>query len=125
VDLALEDTPVAALAKREEEIYTTGRPEPLRLPRTDPALQTLQAIRDEAHRFAVSKHRGRRSRAALRSGFDDLRGIGDRRRRLLVRRFGGFRGVQAASREELREVLGERLGDRVFDQLRQQGASDG
>ena len=123
VDLGLEDTPVAALAKREEEIYTTGRPEPLQLPRTDPALQTLQAIRDEAHRFAVSKHRGRRSRAALRSGFDELRGIGDRRRRLLVRRFGGFRGVQAATREELREVLGERLGDRVFDQLRQESAS--
>jgi excinuclease ABC subunit C len=118
VELGLEDTPVVALAKREEEIYAAGRPEPLVLPRTDPGLQRLQAIRDEAHRFAVSKHRGRRSRTALRSGFDDLRGIGDRRRRLLVQRFGGFRGVQAASREALRAVLGERLGDRVYEQLR-------
>ncbi|HUP22138.1 MAG TPA: excinuclease ABC subunit UvrC [Thermoanaerobaculia bacterium] len=119
VELGLEDTPVIALAKREEEIYAAGRPEPLRLPRTDAGLQTLQAIRDEAHRFAVSRHRRRRSRETLRSGFDELQGIGDRRRRLLVQRFGGFRGVQAASREALQAVLGRRLGDQVFDQLRE------
>jgi excinuclease ABC subunit C len=118
VGLGLEDTPVVALAKREEEIYTPGRPEPLRLARVDPGLRCLQAIRDEAHRFAVSRHRQRRSRAALRSGFDELRGIGDRRRRMLVQRFGGFRGVRVASRDDLREVLGSRLGDRVFEQLR-------
>jgi excinuclease ABC subunit C len=115
--LGVEETPIVGLAKREEELYLPAAPEPLRLPRADAGLQLLQTIRDEAHRFAVGRHRQRRSAGALRSGFDALQGVGEQRRKLLVRRFGSFRGVKAATREDLTGVLGERLGARVHAQL--------
>ncbi|MCB1007932.1 MAG: excinuclease ABC subunit UvrC, partial [Acidobacteria bacterium] len=86
--LGLEEMPVAALAKREEEVYRPGLPEPLRLPREDPGLQLLQRIRDETHRFALARHRARRGKRSLRSRLDDVPGIGPRRKRLLLERFG-------------------------------------
>jgi len=115
--LGVEETPVVGLAKREEEIYLPERPEPLRLERRDLALQLLQEIRDEAHRFAVSRHRRRRKARTLKSRIEELRGIGPRRRKLLLQRFGSVTGVEQASREELRELLGPRLGDRLHHQL--------
>ncbi len=120
-ELGVEDTPIVGLAKAEEEIYRPDLPAPMRLERTDRALQLLQMVRDEAHRFAVSRHRRRRSKRTLRSGFDDLAGIGPKRRRLLVRRFGSFRGVREASLADLQEVLGERLGGSVWNQLHPTG----
>jgi excinuclease ABC subunit C len=122
--LGVEETPIVALAKQEEEIYTPDSPAPLRLPRTDRGLMILQQVRDEAHRFAVSRHRLRRKNRTLRSGFDDLSGIGPKRKRLLVRRFGSFRGVEQAPIEELIEVLGERLGRSVHDQLLKRASPD-
>jgi excinuclease ABC subunit C len=122
--LGVEETPVAGLAKREEEIYLPERPEPLRLERRDLALQLLQEIRDEAHRFAVSRHRRRRKARTLKSRIEELRGIGPRRRKLLLQRFGSASGVEGASREELRELLGPRLGDRLHDQLHPPEAAD-
>lgn len=116
--LGVEETPIVSLAKREEEIYVPALPEPMRLPRDDQGLRLLQQVRDEAHRFAVAKHRGRRSRSTLRSRLDDLTGIGPRRRRFLLDRFGSLEGVRKASREELREALGGVVGDRVFEELR-------
>ena len=93
-ELGVEETPVVGLAKREEEIYLPQRPEPLRLARNDAALQLLQQIRDEAHRFAVDRHRRRRSRRQLASGLEAVPGIGPRRRRKLLRRFGSLEGVR-------------------------------
>ncbi len=116
-ELGVEDTPIVGLAKREEEIYSPAVPEPRRLPRADAGLRLLQQVRDEAHRFAVSRHRRRRDRKTLRSGFDDLRGVGEKRRKALVRRFGSYRGVKQATLEELCSVLGPALGQRVYDQL--------
>jgi excinuclease ABC subunit C len=115
--LGVEETPIVSLAKREEEIYLPGLPEPLRLPRDDQGLRLLQQVRDEAHRFAVAKHRGRRSRTTFRSRLDDLAGIGPRRRRLLLERFGSVEGVRNATREDLRNALGGVVGERVFDEL--------
>jgi len=115
--LGVEETPVVALAKREEEIYLPARPEPLRLPRKDAGLQVLQQVRDEAHRFAVSRHRRRRQKRTLVSRLDQLQGIGPGRRRMLLQRFGSFGGVQKATREELQAALGPRLGDRIHGQL--------
>ncbi len=112
-ELGVEETPVVALAKREEELYLVDRPEPARLPRKDPGLQQLQRIRDEAHRFAITRHRSRRRRATLRSGLDSVAGIGPKRRRLLLTRFGSLAGVREAELAELQEVLGERLGERL------------
>jgi excinuclease ABC subunit C len=118
-ELGVEETPVVGLAKREEELYLPERPEPLRLSRRDPGLKLLQQVRDEAHRFAVSRHRGRRSRENLRSRLDEIPGIGPRRRRSLLLRFGSVEGVGAAALEELREVVGPVVAQRVREALRQ------
>ena len=115
--LGIEGTTVAGLAKREEEIYLPEREEPIRLERHDSALQLLQMIRDETHRFAVSSHRRRRSKRTLRSELDDLQGIGSRRRRLLLEHFGSISAVRQASRQDLANVLGPKVGQTVYDQL--------
>ena len=118
--LGVEETPVVGLAKREEEIYTPQAPEPLRLAKTDEGLHLLQMIRDESHRFAVSRHRSRRSKKALVSRFDQLHGVGPRRRRLLVQKFGSYRGVESADLQEIQAVLGEKLGQAVHEQMQAQ-----
>lgn len=115
--LGVEETPILGLAKREEEIYVPDRPEPLRLPRQDFGLRLLQEIRDEAHRFAVDRHRRRRKANTLKSRLDSLKGVGSKRRRALLSRFGSAAGVDRASRDELIEVLGAKLGASVHGQL--------
>ncbi len=122
-ELGVEETPVVALAKREEELYMVDRPEPQRLPRKDPGLLLLQMIRDEAHRFAVDRHRRRRRRDVLKSSLDVVPGIGPKRRRLLLRRFGSLTGVRNAELTELQEVLGENLGSRLHQSLQNVPAS--
>ena len=116
-DLGVEETPIVGLAKREEEIYLTDRPEPLALPRDDAGLRLLQQVRDEAHRFAVSRHRRRRSARTLHSRLDDLAGIGPHRRKRLLTHFGSLEKVREAGLAELVGVLGPTLGPRLFEQL--------
>jgi len=115
--LGIEDIPIAGLAKREEEIYVPERDDPIRLDRHDPALQLLQMVRDETHRFAVSSHRRRRSKRTLHSELDDLPGIGEKRRRLLIERFGSVSGVKQASAQDLINVLGRKVGQTLYDEL--------
>ena len=122
-ELGVEETPCVALAKQNEELYLVDHPSPLRLSRKDPGLKLLQMIRDEAHRFAVSRHRRRRSKRSLRSGIDDIAGIGPTRRKRLLRRFGSLAGVRRASAEELREEVGPVLAQRITEALK--GASPG
>jgi excinuclease ABC subunit C len=99
-------TTVISLAKRIEEVFLPGRREPLRLPHDSPALQLLQRVRDEAHRFAIEHHRVRRDRAMTRSVLDDLPGVGPARKRLILQHFGSPDRVVEASREELEAVPG-------------------
>jgi excinuclease ABC subunit C len=115
--LGIEEIPIAGLAKREEEIYVPDREEPIRLERRDPALQLLQMVRDETHRFAVSSHRRRRSKRTLHSALDDFPGIGEKRRRLLIERFGSVSGVRQASAQDLVNVLGRKVGQSLYDEL--------
>lgn len=115
--LGIEEIPIAGLAKREEEIYVPDREEPIRLEKRDPALQLLQMVRDETHRFAVSSHRRRRSKRVLHSELDDLPGIGDKRRKLLIERFGSVSGVKQASATDLINVLGRKVGQSLYDEL--------
>jgi excinuclease ABC subunit C len=122
--LGVEETPLVALAKRQEELYLPERPEPLGLRRTDPGLRVLQEIRDEAHRFALSKHRRRRSARSLRSRIDDIPGVGPRRKKALLQRFGSARGLGEAGLLELQELLGPLLGQKVFDEVRKWPADD-
>ncbi len=117
-ELGVEETPVVGLAKREEEIYLPALPEPLRLPRADAGLRLLQQVRDEAHRFAVSPPpRAALEAARCAAGSTTCQGIGPRRRRLLLQRFGSVAGVRAAAREELQAALGEVTGAKVWQQL--------
>ncbi len=114
---------VIALAKRAEEVFLPGRPDPVRLDPHSPGLQLLQRIRDEAHRFAVGFHRQRRAAAARESIFDTLEGVGPARRRALLRHFGSAEQVLAASQEELEGVPGvpAKTARSIYAQLHKAG----
>lgn len=115
--LGIEEIPIAGLAKREEEIYVPDREETIRLERHDPALQLLQMVRDETHRFAVSSHRRRRAKRTLHSELDDLPGIGEKRKRLLFERFGSVSAIRQASAQDLVNVLGRKVGQTLWEEL--------
>jgi excinuclease ABC subunit C len=100
------ETAVVGLAKREEEIYVPGRPDPLQLPRRSAGLKLLQRVRDEAHRFAVTYHRQRRDQSTLRSVLDEIPGIGAVKRRALLEHFGSAEAVAQADAQQLRQVPG-------------------
>jgi excinuclease ABC subunit C len=97
---------VVSLAKRIEEVFLPGRREPVRLGHDTPALQLLQRVRDEAHRFAIAHHRTRRDRAMTASVLDDLPGVGPARKRALLQHFGSPEAILEASREQLEAVPG-------------------
>jgi excinuclease ABC subunit C len=99
-------TTVVSLAKRIEEVFVPGRRSPLVMSHDSAPLQLLQRIRDEAHRFAVEFHRGRRDKAMTRSFLDDLPGIGPTRKRAILEHFGTPERILAAGREELAGVPG-------------------
>jgi excinuclease ABC subunit C len=97
---------VISLAKRIEEVFQPGSPRPLLLAHDTPELQLLQRVRDEAHRFAIEFHRGRRDRAMTRSILDELPGVGAARKRSILQHFGSPERFLEASREELEAVPG-------------------
>jgi excinuclease ABC subunit C len=114
---------VISLAKRLEEVFVPGRREPLRLPPDSEGLKLLQRVRDEAHRFAIEHHRGRRDRAMTGSVFDELRGVGPVRKRALLEHFGTPERFMAATREELEAVPGlpGKLAREIHEQLNRTG----
>jgi len=105
--------PVMALAKREEEIFLQGASAPIRLDRSSPALQLLQRIRDEAHRFAISHHRGKRTRRTLRTALTEIPGIGATTAKKLLLAFGSIDGVRAATEAAIVGVAGKRVAAAV------------
>lgn len=118
--LGIEDVALAALAKREEMVFLPGRRAGLRIPRTARSLHLLQRIRDEAHRFAVHYNRKLRSRRTVRSELGDIPGVGPRRQRALLSRFGSLRGVKAASAAEIGRIPGfsEGMGVKILHYLK-------
>ncbi|HVM56764.1 MAG TPA: excinuclease ABC subunit UvrC [Gaiellaceae bacterium] len=114
---------VIALAKRIEEVFVPGRPDPIVLSRHSAGLQLLQRIRDEAHRFAVGFHRQRRESRGFESIFDDLDGVGPARRRALLNHFGSVEEMLAATPEELEGVPGvpAATARRIYAQLHKAG----
>lgn len=101
LDAGLGDVPIFGLAKRNEELYAPGAAEPIVIEKDSPTLFLVQRVRDEAHRFAITRHRARRSRSALRSRLDTVPGLGPVRKRALLRRFGSVDGIRAAGVDEL------------------------
>jgi excinuclease ABC subunit C len=113
-ELEIDSIPLAALAKENEEVFLPGVAGSLILPRDSQALYLLQRIRDEAHRFALFYHLHVRRKAALTSSWS-VPGIGPKRKRALLKKFGSVRGIKEASVEELTSVLGmtQKLAERV------------
>jgi excinuclease ABC subunit C len=122
--LGLASLPIVSLAKREEEIFLLGRSESLRLPRRSPALRMLQQARDEAHRFAITFQRKRRTVRTITSELLRIPGIGDNKRRLLLTTFGSLAGIRAATAEQIAELPGFSVkgAQRVLDALRESDA---
>lgn len=104
--LGYGDHPLISLAKREEEVFMWGRSEPLKLSRRSGALRLLQQIRDEAHRFAVTFNRKRRSMRTVTSELLSVPGVGEVKRRQLIQTFGSVKGVREASVEDIASVPG-------------------
>jgi excinuclease ABC subunit C len=114
---------VVSLAKKLEEVYVPGRAAPLDLPRESEANKLLQRVRDEAHRFAIDHHRGRRDQAMTVSVLDELKGVGPARKRALLQHFGSPERFLAATREELEAVPGlpGKVGREIHEQLNRIG----
>ena len=115
VELGIDDVALVGLAKRLEEVWIPGQEFPVILPRTSESLYLLQRVRDEAHRFAITFHRQRRSKAMTASVLDDIAGLGDVRRKALLRHFGSVKRLKEASVEQIQEVpgIGVALADTI------------
>jgi excinuclease ABC subunit C len=119
--LGLGHLQVAALAKREEEIFLDGRAGSIRIPHDSPILHLVQRVRDEAHRFALTYHRKVRSRRTFKSELTEIKGVGARRAKLLLRRFGSVQGVRQAPVESLAEAVGRKLAEKIKAHLGEGG----
>ncbi len=119
-ELGLQDVPMASLAKKEEVVFLPGRREGLRISRRAPSLRLLQRARDEAHRVAVSYNRKRRTQRTITSALLEIPGVGEKRRRLLLERFGSLAGVAIATPEEIASLPGfsTTLAERILEKVR-------
>lgn len=110
---------IVGLAKREEELFLPGQPEPLLLPRKSQGLFLIQRIRDEAHRFGVTYHRNLRGKSAVRSGLDEIEGIGPKRRRALLQKFGSLDAIRQATIDDIAAVPGmnRKMAEKLKDEL--------
>ena len=122
-----DEIPLAALAKRFEEVYVPGREDPVPIQRGSEALFMLQRIRDEAHRFANSFHRERRSKRMTTSALDGIPGLGEARRERLVKALGGVRAVKAADIETLKSLsfLPDAVAEAIYAKFHTDEAVDG
>jgi excinuclease ABC subunit C len=121
--LGIDDVAVVGLAKRLEEVWVPGQEYPVILPRTSEGLYLLQRVRDEAHRFAITFHRQRRSKAMTASALDRVPGLGEQRRKALLREFGSVQKIRVATIEELQGVagIGPALAATIAAELAQEG----
>ena len=118
-DLGIDDVALVGLAKRLEEVWVPGSDDPVILPRTSEGLYLLQRVRDEAHRFAIAYHRQKRSKTMTASALDGIAGLGETRRKALLRHFGSLKRLKAATVEEVVEVpgIGRRTAEAVLAAL--------
>ncbi|MBC7374119.1 MAG: excinuclease ABC subunit C, partial [Frankiales bacterium] len=115
-ELGVGDVALVGLAKRLEEVWLPGQDDPVILPRTSEGLYLLQRVRDEAHRFAITYHRQKRSSSMTASALDGIAGLGDTRRKALLRHFGSLKRLRTATVDEVMEVpgIGRRTADAVL-----------
>ena len=115
-NLAVDDIPLAGLAKREELLFVVDTAEPIRLDRRSQGLYMVQRIRDEAHRFAISYHRRLRQQRVSQSPLDRIRGVGPARKKALLRKFGSLQAIREANVTEIASTPG--MTQRVAEQLK-------
>ena len=118
--LGIQGVSVAAIAKREEMLYLQGREAPFRLEEGSPVLRLLQQIRNEAHRFAITFHRRIRTGRVLASELEQIPGIGEKRKNLLLRHFKSIDRIRAASEDELAPLIGRRAAREVVSHFSSQ-----
>jgi excinuclease ABC subunit C len=118
-DLGIDDVTTVSLAKRMEEVFVPGRPDPVVIPRGSEALYLLQSIRDEAHRFALAYHRLKRGKAMTKSALDGIPGLGETRRKKLLKHFGSVKRIREASLEDLNAVAGipQTVAEAIYEAL--------
>ncbi len=118
--------PAVGLAKRLEEVHLPGQPEPLSIPRGSESLFLLQHLRDEAHRFAITYHRGKRAKRVLHSALDDIPGVGARRKKALLKRFGSLARLRTASPEQIQATpgVGSALARSIYEHLHSPDAAE-
>ena len=118
--LGLKDIPVISLAEKFEEVYVEGQDDPVNIPKNSAALHLLQRIRDEAHRFALSYHRSLRKKSRLHSVLEEIPGIGEKRRKILIKHFGTVEAIKKSSLEELARIKGmnRRAAQNVLEYLK-------
>ncbi len=121
-----EEISVAGLAKRFEEIFVPGQADPIRIPRQSEALYMLQRLRDEAHRFAITYHRELRGKRMTTSVLDGIKGLGETRRKRLLKELGGIKAVKQASLEDLQSLswLPDAVGLAVYLKIHQQSVAE-
>lgn len=124
-ELGIDDIPVCGLAKRLEEVWLPGDPDPVIMARSSEGLYLLQRVRDEAHRFAINHHRSRRSKSMVESLLDDVPGLGEVRRKSLIKYFGSLKRLRAATAEEIAQVpgIGRTTADAIVDAVAQERQS--
>jgi len=116
-ELGVTDIPVCGLAKRLEEVWLPGEEDPVIMARTSEGLYLLQRIRDEAHRFAINHHRGRRSKSMVESMLDDVPGLGEVRRKTLLKHFGSLKKLREADLDAIALVPG--IGPRTAGAIKE------
>lgn len=107
-------TQIVSIAKKEELVFKAGEDEPYRLSRKSEALKILQRVRDEAHRFGITYHRKLRSKRVISSELDSIKGIGEKRRTLLLKKFGSVERIKKASIDELKEIVPEKIAVEII-----------
>ncbi|GAB3563236.1 excinuclease ABC subunit UvrC [Amycolatopsis endophytica] len=125
-EMGITDIAVVGLAKRLEEVWLPGDPDPAILPRTSEALYLLQRVRDEAHRFAIAYHRQKRAKRVQVSALDGVPGLGQARRAALIKHFGSVKRLKEAGVDEIAEVpgVGKRTAEAIFAALASPGESE-
>ena len=102
---------IIGLAKRLEEVYLPNNSDPELIPKTSSGLKLLQQVRDEAHRFAITFHRERRSKRTIKSELTDIKGIGIETAKLLLEKFGSLEGIKKSTIEDLENIVGKKKAD--------------
>lgn len=110
----MENCDVAGLAKRLEEVFLPGKSDPVMIPKTSPALKLLQMARDEAHRFAITYHRKKRSRRTLQTELTNVPGIGEKKAEKLLKHFGSVKKIKETQLETLQDFLGKKTGEMLY-----------